>query len=138
MGGQELPYIHTPEFSDPKSAAKIPVYRLMDESGALVNKPSRKFINEETAVSLYEVMIRLHTMDYIFYDAQRQGRISFYMTSYGEEAIHIGSASALRPTDLIMAQYREAGVLMYRGFSLEKFADQVMIIVIIHPLTYTT
>ena len=34
-------------------------------------------------------------MDSIFYDAQRQGRISFYMTSYGEEAIHIGSAAAL-------------------------------------------
>jgi hypothetical protein len=24
------------------------------------------------------------------YDAQRQGRISFYMTNYGEEATHIG------------------------------------------------
>lgn len=26
--------------------------------------------------------------------------------------------------DLVLAQYREAGVLMWRGFSLEKFADQ--------------
>ena len=24
------------------------------------------------------------------YDAQRQGRLSFYMTNYGEEATHIG------------------------------------------------
>ena len=63
-------------------------------------------------------------MDNIFYDVQRQGRISFYMTSYGEEGIHIGSAAALQSADLVTAQYREAGVLMYRGFTLEQFADQ--------------
>ena len=34
-------------------------------------------------------------MDPILYDVQRQGRISFYMTATGEEAIHVGSASAL-------------------------------------------
>jgi 2-oxoisovalerate dehydrogenase E1 component alpha subunit len=63
-------------------------------------------------------------MDQIFYDAQRQGRISFYMTAYGEEATHIGSASALEPGDVIFGQYREAGVLMWRGFTLEQFANQ--------------
>lgn len=38
-----------------------------------------------------------------------QGRISFYMTNYGEEGTHIGSASALDPSDLVFGQYREAG-----------------------------
>lgn len=63
-------------------------------------------------------------MDNIFYDAQRQGRISFYMTSYGEEAIHIGSSAALSGRDMVFAQYREQGILMWRGFSLMQFADQ--------------
>ena len=40
------------------------------------------------------------------------------MTSFGEEATHIGSAAALRSDDVIYSQYREAGVLMYRGFKL--------------------
>ena len=31
------------------------------------------------------------------YESQRQGRISFYMTNYGEEGTHIGSAAALDP-----------------------------------------
>jgi len=48
-------------------------------------------------------------MDRILYESQRQGRISFYMTSFGEEATHIGSAAALNPKDLVYAQYREAG-----------------------------
>jgi len=69
-------------------------------------------------------MVRLQAMDTIFYNAQRQGRISFYMTSTGEEATHVGSAAALLPTDPVLAQYREGGVLMWRGFTLDQFADQ--------------
>ena len=57
-------------------------------------------------------MTLLNTMDRILYESQRQGRISFYMTNYGEEGIQIGSAAGLDPNDLIFAQYREAG-----GFS---------------------
>lgn len=38
-----------------------------------------------------------------------QGRISFYMTNYGEEGTHIGSAAALDPNDMVFGQYREAG-----------------------------
>ena len=29
--------------------------------------------------------------------------------------------------DEVFAQYREAGVLMYRGFTLQNFADQVCV-----------
>jgi 2-oxoisovalerate dehydrogenase E1 component alpha subunit len=57
-------------------------------------------------------MTLLNTMDKILYDSQRQGRISFYMTNYGEEATHIGSAAALDPKDLVFGQYREAGLLV--------------------------
>jgi len=46
------------------------------------------------------------------------------MTCTGEEAIHIGSASALKPQDVVLAQYREAGVLMWRGFTLDQFTNQ--------------
>lgn len=54
-------------------------------------------------------------MDNFLYEAQRQGRITFYMTSFGEEATHIGSAAVLDPEDEIFGQYREAGVLLWRG-----------------------
>lgn len=52
-------------------------------------------------------------MDDILYESQRQGRISFYMTNYGEEAAQIGSAAALDSKDLIFAQYREAGMYQH-------------------------
>jgi len=54
-------------------------------------------------------MRMLNTMDKVMYDAQRQGRVSFYMTNYGEEGTHIGSIAALDDKDLVFGQYREAG-----------------------------
>ena len=42
----------------------------------------------------------------------------------GEEGTHIGSAAALDPNDLVFGQYRESGVLMWRGFALDQFMDQ--------------
>lgn len=66
-------------------------------------------IEPEKCLKMYKCMLLLNTMDKIMYDAQRQGRISFYMTSYEEEATHMGSAAALSDNDLVYAQYREAG-----------------------------
>jgi len=73
---------------------------------------------------MYKCMTMLNTMDRILYESQRQGRISFYMTNYGEEGTHIGSAAALTNQDLVFGQYREAGVLMWREFSLDQFMNQ--------------
>lgn len=53
-----------------------------------------------------------------------QGLISFYMMNSGEEGIQFGSAAALDPDDVVYAQYREAGVIMWRGFTLDNMMDQ--------------
>lgn len=45
--------------------------------------------------------------------------------SAGEEAIAIGSASALSPSDVIFCQYREAGVFLQRGFTADQFMNQL-------------
>lgn len=37
----------------------------------------------------------------------------------------MGSAAALHPNDPVFAQYREAGVIIWRGFSKQQFADQL-------------
>ncbi|CAI9108743.1 OLC1v1008421C1 [Oldenlandia corymbosa var. corymbosa] len=73
---------------------------------------------------MYSHMVTLQVMDNIFYEAQRQGRISFYVTTIGEEAINIASAAALHMDDPVFPQYREPGVLLWRGFTLQEFANQ--------------
>eukprot|EP01038_Epipyxis_sp_PR26KG_P012791 gene12791-17149_t len=104
--------------------AKTPVFRVLDPLGRVIDGAPQFQINENLAVNMYRTMGRVHSLDDVFYNAQRQGRISFYMQSNGEEATHVGSASALEKQDMVFAQYREVGVLLWRGFTLQQAADQ--------------
>ena len=97
----------------------------MDSKGNVLDASHEPKIDQAQCVKMYQAMLTLNSMDQILYEAQRQGRISFYMTNYGEEATHIGSSSALDPNDMIFGQYREAGVLLWRGFTLPEFMNQL-------------
>ncbi|KAG7982929.1 hypothetical protein I3843_04G078100 [Carya illinoinensis] len=99
-------------------------YRVLDNDGQLILRSKFKKVSEEMAIKMYSDMVTLQTMDAFFYEAQRQGRISFYATTIGEEAINIASAAALTFDDLVFPQYREPGVLLWRGFTLKEFANQ--------------
>ena len=40
--------------------------------------------------------------------------------------MHVGSAAAMSDQDIVYGQYREAGVLMYRGFTIQDICNQVI------------
>ena len=108
-------------------SSKYPFHSSQVEDSNLLQPSSTPYADtahDNTLLRAQRQMIRLRQMDSIMQNAQRQGRISFYMTCRGEEAIHIGSAAALRPQDVILAQYREHGLLMWRGFTLDQFTNQ--------------
>lgn len=104
----------------------MPTYRILDQDGSIVDK-SDKFTTTSNAdlVQMYRDMVFVSIMDIIMFDAQRQGKISFYMVSAGEEGITVGSASSLHPSDPVFAQYREHGVFRHRGFSAADFMNQL-------------
>ncbi|KAL5982706.1 hypothetical protein ACLOJK_016782 [Asimina triloba] len=133
----------------PKTRA--PCYRVLDENGLPIARSKFQKVSKEVALKMYNDMVTLQVMDTIFYEAQRQGRISFYLTSTGEEAINVASAAALTMDDIVFPQveeirnlvtvgisgayiftcgqlmymqYREPGVLLWRGFTLQEFANQ--------------
>lgn len=114
----------TPEmrFLSESPKERIPCYRVLDDDGQLIQGSID--VGKEIAVKMYSDMATLQIMDTIFYEAQRQGRISFYLTTIGEEAINIASAAALTIDDFVVPQYREPGVLLWRGFTLQQFANQ--------------
>ncbi|CAK4033548.1 related to pyruvate dehydrogenase (lipoamide) alpha chain precursor [Lecanosticta acicola] len=101
-------------------------YRILDQEGQIIDKErSPPDITDEEALKLYRDMVSVSIMDLIMFDAQRQGKISFYMVSAGEEGIAVGSASSLNARDPVFAQYREHGVFQYRGFTLDNFMSQL-------------
>jgi len=122
--GAKAHYTQKLDFLQPDVSNGIPIYRVMDRNGVVFDESHDPRLSKEELIKWYKSMTLLNTMDKILYESQRQGRISFYMTNYGEEATHIGSAAALNPKDLVYGQYREAGVLVYRGFPLDQFMNQ--------------
>ncbi|KAJ8658713.1 hypothetical protein O0I10_005436 [Lichtheimia ornata] len=101
----------------------LKAYRVMDHTGTVLDSAHEPRLSKEQVVNCYKKMVQLHVIDGILYEAQRQGRISFYMTHYGEEAM-IGTAAALEDCDVVYGQYREAFMLLYRGFTMDEMMNQ--------------
>ncbi|XP_019057872.1 PREDICTED: 2-oxoisovalerate dehydrogenase subunit alpha 1, mitochondrial isoform X1 [Tarenaya hassleriana] len=122
--GGKVSYTCELKFMPECASRRVPCYRVLDEGGNVIPLSDFSPVSEELAVKMYGKMATLQMMDNVFYEAQRQGRISFYLTSVGEEAINIASAAALSPDDVVLPQYREPGILLWRGFTLQEFANQ--------------
>lgn len=56
---------------------------------------------------------------------QRQGTITFAMSSLGEEACSVASAAALNIEDWMYPQYREAGIMFWRGFTIQQYVHHM-------------
>lgn len=122
--GARAPYVTEIKILDENSYDPIPIYRVLDNNGQVIDSREEPNLDKETLLNMYKTMIQLNQMDKILYESQRQGRISFYMTNYGEEGIHVGSAAALSSKDMVFAQYREAGVFLYRGMTVTEIINQ--------------
>ncbi|KAI4871047.1 2-oxoisovalerate dehydrogenase alpha subunit mitochondrial precursor [Hypoxylon rubiginosum] len=113
------------KFALPSDHPTLPTYRVVDQDGNIVDQSFKPDLSDEEVIKLYRHMLTISIMDPVMFDAQRQGRISFYMVSAGEEAISVGSASALDREDVVFCQYREQGIFAQRGFTLKDFMDQL-------------
>lgn len=120
----QLEIVTEPQFLD-GSALQIPMLQILKEDGTVHKGAKLPNIDKELALKMFDTMQFIRILDERMIAAQRQGRISFYLSSLGEEAASIGSAAALDDGDMIMGQYREQGALAYRGFTVEQFMDQL-------------
>ena len=98
--------------------------KYLDETGNLDSSYPLS-IPSDIVVKSYEAMLKTRLVEERMVILQRQGAISFAMTSLGEEACAVGSAAALEISDWMYPQYREAGILFFRGFSIENFVHQM-------------
>lgn len=92
--------------------------RVLDDDGAAVG-PWAPRLDPGLLRTMLREMILLRAFDDRMYRAQRQGKTSFYMRAAGEEATSIGAAHALAPDDMCFPSYRQQGLLIARGWSLE-------------------
>ena len=117
-------YVHQPAFMTGDEFS-IETFSLLNPDGELYPGGEEPALTRDHARRLYQAMLATRILDERMMAAQRQGRLSFYMQCTGEEAAVVGAAAALDDADMIMAQYREQGALMYRGFSIDEFMNQL-------------
>lgn len=78
-------------------------------------------ISDKALLKGYETMVITRLVDERMITLQRQGTISFALSSLGEEACSVASAAALELSDWMYPQYRESGVMFFRGWTIEQY-----------------
>ncbi len=91
--------------------------RVLDEQGHAIGPWNPHLEPEELQVALRHMLLT-RRFDERMQRMQRQGRISFYMKSTGEEAVAVAQAMALQPGDMLFPSYRTQGLFIVRGKSL--------------------
>jgi len=104
---------------------KLEVIRVMDDEGRVVHPEREPKLTGDELRRLFRAMTLQRVLDDRMMRIQRVGRIGFYLTCTGEEAVPYGTAHALRDSDWILTAYRETGAALYRGYPLRTFMCQM-------------
>jgi len=91
--------------------------RVLDDDGKAKGAWNPRLEAERLRQGLRAMMLT-RAYDDRMYRAQRQGKISFYIKSTGEEATGVAYALALDPGDMCFPSYRQQGLLIARGCNL--------------------
>lgn len=73
----------------------------------------------------YREMLRVRLIDEKMLARQRQGKIGFYGTITGQEAVPVAAGLAAAPGDWIFPALREAAIMLVRGYPLSRWLAQV-------------
>lgn len=96
---------------------KFGTLQVIDAQGELVGDDPG--LDAELYQTMYRNMVLSRALDRRMLALQRQGRIGTYAMLEGQEAVQIGSALALEPSDFVFPSYREHGVQVTRGLPME-------------------
>ena len=70
--------------------------------------------------ALYRAMVLTRTFDAKAIALQRTGRLGTYASSLGQEAVAVGAAAAMQPSDVLVPSFREHGAQLWRGVTLRE------------------
>ena len=80
--------------------------------------PWQPQLNPQQLRSGLEMMMRSRAFDARMIVMQRQGRLSFFVTAKGEEAVSVAGATAYLRDDMLFPSYRQPGLMLVRGMPM--------------------
>jgi len=99
--------------------------RVLDDSGRAVGPWNPQLSPAELQRGL-RLMLLTRLFDERMQRTQRQGRITFYVRSLGEEAVSVAAAMALRDSDMLFPSYRNQGLHFARGVPTVDLMSQLL------------
>jgi 2-oxoisovalerate dehydrogenase E1 component alpha subunit len=90
---------------------------LDDEGNAVADLPEVAR-DRDLLRKIYHFMSFSRALDAKFVSLQRTGRSGTYAPAFGQEAVPIGVASAMRETDVLVPSYREGSAQIWRGVEI--------------------
>jgi len=126
-----VPTIFTPHRPDPlcddyeTAEHALKLIRVLRFNGEAVGDWIPMLSPDKLRKGLRDMMLT-RAMDERMFNMQRQGKMSFYMKSTGEEAVSVGHAMALRNDDMTFPTYRQQGILINRGAPIEDMMCQCL------------
>jgi 2-oxoisovalerate dehydrogenase E1 component alpha subunit len=99
--------------------------RVLDDGGAAVGEWAPDLAVADKLTGLRNMML-VRSFDARLLRAHRQGKISFYIQSLGEEAIACAQQRALRRGDMHFPTYRQQGLLISSGYPIVEMMNQVL------------
>ncbi len=93
--------------------------QILSPEGKVVNPDLMPELTPDQMVEMYKTMRFSRIIDEKTLQYQRQGRMLTYAPNLGQEAAQVGSAAALQKNDWVAPSFRELGVWLYKGASLE-------------------
>lgn len=94
--------------------------QVMNEDGEIVNPELMPELTDDEILTLYKTMRKTRVIDSTALSLQRQGRMLTYAPNLGQEAAQVGSGYALEKTDWAIPAFRELGMWLTKGWSVDK------------------
>lgn len=102
----------------------IPTITFLDGEGNL-SPDCLRIPSDDILIKGYKTMLLTRHVDERMLTLQRQGAISFSLSALGEEACSVASAAALEQSDWLYPQYREMGIMFWRGATVQELVHQM-------------
>ncbi len=99
--------------------------RVLDDEGQ-AQGPWNPQLSPKVLREGLHLMLKTRTYDARMFKLQRQGKMSFYMKSLGEEAISVAAGMALRDEDMLFPSYRQQGLLFARGHDMVEMMNHCL------------
>ncbi len=104
---------------------KYPIQTVLKGDGSSWDKSKEPALKDDELKAMYTTMVRVRMLNERGMNLQRQGRINFYIGSEGQEGVHVGAGAALEFRDWYFAHYRDPGVALLRGVTVESMIHQM-------------